>query len=153
MRNGCNVSDQCYIQTCSLQSADCSFTSATGTFNENFDCFQTVVGSSFRSCVCCHLCSIRSRFSGASEAQLTCGCPGQSITYCVSDCNDCIVKSRLNVSLTTFYFSFVTASASCSFFTVFLAISSNLLHEINYFFLFATVFLGPFLVLAFVFVF
>ena len=155
MRNGCNVFDKCYIQTCCLQGTDCSFTTAAGAFYENFNCLQTVIGSSFCSCICSHLCCIGCGFSGTSKAQLTSTCPGKRIPCCVSNCNDCIIESGLDMSLATFYFSFITASASRCLFSQFsLPFASNLLIEIsNYFFLFSTVFLGPFLVLAFVFVF
>ena len=120
MRNGCNVFDKCYIQTCCLQGTDCSFTTAAGAFYENFNCLQTVIGSSFCSCICSHLCCIGCGFSGTSKAQLTSTCPGKRIPCCVSNCNDCIIESGLDMSLATFYFSFITASASRCLFHSFL---------------------------------
>ncbi len=148
MWNWSNIFNHVYFQTCCLQCTNSSFTSCARSFNKYFYRFQSMDHGSFCSCFCSGLCCERSRFSGTSESESACTCPGNCVALSVCNSNNGIVKGRLDMSSAALNIFTFTTSWCGGFLTV--VNFSHFSISLPYFFLLAIVFFGPFLVRALV---
>ena len=151
MRNTRHVSNRENFEARILESADGRFTAATGTLNADVHLahaeVESLVGGSFGS----ELSGKRSALAGALEAGVTGGTPSDDVATSVGDRDDCVVEGSvdagdaLNVDtllalldLDIFSSSGRSFGGGSSFLDFFFS------HEESpYFFLLATVFLGP----------
>ena len=69
MGYGCNVLDHGYFETCSLESANCCFTTCAGALYENFNGLKTVLHCSLSCSLCSSLCCKGSGLLAAAEAE------------------------------------------------------------------------------------
>ena len=148
MRDRSNVLDELNLKTCSLERADSRLTTLTRTLYENLNGLKTVLHSRLCSNISRSLSSKRSGLSRTSETKSSCGCPRKSVALKVGDGYDGVIERRLNVSRAVLNVLALTASANNLFLS--LCHFSKLPLSVDYFFLFAMVFLGPLRVLALV---
>ena len=113
-----NIFDHVYFQTCCLQCTNSSFTSCARSFNKYFYRFQSMDHGSLCSCFSSGLSCEWGGFSGTSEAQTTCACPGNCVALSVCNSNNGIVKGRLDMSSAALNIFTFTTSWCGGFLTV-----------------------------------
>ncbi len=109
MRNGSNILNHADFQTGALQSADGSLTAGAGAFNQTFNLLQTMHHGLLGGHIGSLLGGKRRAFTRALKALRACAGPRNGIAGLIGDCNNCIVKGRLNMGYTysIFFFSFL----------------------------------------------
>ena len=101
MCNGGNVLDRTDLEACSLQGADCGFATGTGALDEHVNLADAVLLGAVCSSLSSQLCGVGGGLTGALEAHVASGGPGDHCTGGIGDGDDGVVEGRLDVSLTS----------------------------------------------------
>ena len=140
MRNRGDVSDSADLESKHTKGPDSALAAYAWSLYIDIHFPEAEIHSLLRSCLTGCLCSIRSGFLSAAESESASRGPCNRISSDIGNRDDRIVEGRLDVDVSLYY----------GLLCLFLYVSH--FSPAHYFFLLATVFFLPFLVLALVFV-
>ena len=102
MRNRGNVFDHGYLKTGGLQGSDGCLSALSRTLYINLNILHAMLHGCSCSCLGSGLRRERSGLFGASESQLACASPRNSVALCIGNSNNCVVECRLDMRCASF---------------------------------------------------